>query len=239
VPEETLCSVEACGKAVKTRGLCARHYTRLWRNGSPDDKHRGRTRDGAIQFPSEASASAWGTMKSKACLVDGCTKNARVRHMCRSHYTKVNTSGTLQLLRMPNGAFKSKADHYRHFTYRLSPERYQEIHYYQEGKCSLCPAEKGLSVDHDRRCCPGKRSCGKCVRGLLCPRCNLRLGTIEKALREMYRIQMYSRYGNRWREVHEAREAERDDIVDEYLQENENACACYECIYIPLESLGS
>lgn len=39
--------------------------------------------------------------------------------------------------------------------------------------CSLCErAEVKLSVDHDHRCCPGKTSCGKCIRGLLCSACN-------------------------------------------------------------------
>lgn len=36
-----------------------------------------------------------------------------------------------------------------------------------------------LSVDHDHACCPGDRSCGKCIRGLLCVSCNFVLGRID------------------------------------------------------------
>lgn len=57
----------------------------------------------------------------------------------------------------------------------------------QEGCCALCgvvmePGGSGsrrLCIDHDQFCCPGKRSCGQCVRGLLCHNCNIMVGFLE------------------------------------------------------------
>jgi hypothetical protein len=38
-----------------------------------------------------------------------------------------------------------------------------------------------MVVDHDHRCCPGQVSkCGRCVRGLLCARCNTVAGMLEE-----------------------------------------------------------
>jgi hypothetical protein len=35
------------------------------------------------------------------------------------------------------------------------------------------------TIDHDHVCCPGRKSCGACVRGPVCSACNTRLGALE------------------------------------------------------------
>lgn len=49
-----------------------------------------------------------------------------------------------------------------------------------QGGCAICgtlePGERGWALDHDRRCCPGDRSCELCRRGVLCAGCNRAMG---------------------------------------------------------------
>lgn len=77
--------------------------------------------------------------------------------------------------------------------YNITPEQYDQLFEQQSGKCCVCPLslisqtdetreflgqppnEVGR-VDHDHQCCPGPKSCGKCIRGLLCFDCNVLLG---------------------------------------------------------------
>lgn len=49
----------------------------------------------------------------------------------------------------------------------------------QRGAKSLEPL---LTVDHDHGCCPGDKSCGRCVRGLICMCCNAALGMLRDDL---------------------------------------------------------
>jgi Recombination endonuclease VII len=67
------------------------------------------------------------------------------------------------------------------YTYGITLETYTKILLDQDGKCASCGRtnpnfNRAFSVDHDHSCCPGRRSCGKCVRGLLCSACNTILG---------------------------------------------------------------
>lgn len=67
--------------------------------------------------------------------------------------------------------------------FSITLEQYNEMVEEQNGVCFLCESEcatgSRLSVDHDHSCCPGPRSCGKCIRGLLCKRCNGGLGSLN------------------------------------------------------------
>lgn len=68
--------------------------------------------------------------------------------------------------------------------YRLSVEEYTAIAVEQGYKCAICevpcdPETETMSVDHDHTCCPYQTTCGKCIRGLLCLRCNSALGMLQ------------------------------------------------------------
>jgi hypothetical protein len=74
---------------------------------------------------------------------------------------------------------------YRLAQYGLTEEDFDRLLEIQEYACAMCqePFEDGrpISIDHDHACCKAeKRSCGQCVRGLLCLRCNTALGYIER-----------------------------------------------------------
>ncbi len=81
--------------------------------------------------------------------------------------------------------------------YGLTVEAYDAIWAAQDGMCAAChrtEAEAGLQklcVDHDHACCPGKRSCGKCVRALLCSDCNRALGILNDDPRRIADLQFY------------------------------------------------
>lgn len=84
--------------------------------------------------------------------------------------------------------------------YGLSPEMYDKMLAEQGGVCAICKTScatgKRLAVDHDHSCCPGKKTCGKCVRGLLCTRCNTALGSFKDDVELLARATNYLRTNN-------------------------------------------
>ena len=70
------------------------------------------------------------------------------------------------------------------YKYGITYDDYESILAKQGGGCAICgtldPGGRGkFHVDHDHSCCSTEKTCGKCVRGLLCSHCNTKLGMIE------------------------------------------------------------
>ena len=82
----------------------------------------------------------------------------------------------------------SRAAHLKS-AYKMTPDAYLAMQKAQDYCCAICGEEAvlggaNLHVDHDHGCCPGTKTCGQCIRGLLCDYCNKGIG----ALRDSYEI---------------------------------------------------
>jgi Recombination endonuclease VII len=84
-------------------------------------------------------------------------------------------------------SFKADPEKHRwstiHKKYKLTKQMYLDLLEQQNGVCAICqnlPKKQWLAVDHDHACCPGIKTCGECVRGLLCGACNAFIGRINE-----------------------------------------------------------
>lgn len=79
--------------------------------------------------------------------------------------------------------------HRKHKFVRLgiTETQFNELLEGQDYRCAICRMPfrgKRVCVDHDHTCCPKQikqtaKTCGKCIRGLLCVPCNTGLGFLE------------------------------------------------------------
>lgn len=101
----------------------------------------------------------------------------RKRHLAR---TRCNQTNHRTRLPVEERARRRRSTHLAR--YKLTPEQYEAMVVAQGGVCAICGSAESkhhsplLKIDHNRSCCPKDRSCGKCVRGLLCSNCNRGLG---------------------------------------------------------------
>ncbi len=75
----------------------------------------------------------------------------------------------------------------REKSYSISDEQFQELLLRQNKRCDICgivfdfsKRETSPHIDHNHLCCvENAKSCGKCIRGLLCVNCNNGLGRFK------------------------------------------------------------
>lgn len=80
-----------------------------------------------------------------------------------------------------NGRDRDKPAEYK-WRYGITAQQVAEMAEAQNQLCYLCnepldfETPRRMHIDHDKSCCRGRRSCGACVRGLACDKCNLGIG---------------------------------------------------------------
>jgi hypothetical protein len=57
--------------------------------------------------------------------------------------------------------------------------------------CEACGGFVNLVIDHDHACCAGSRSCGKCIRGVLCGNCNTAEGLLNSDIERAEKLIAY------------------------------------------------
>ena len=151
------CEVPTCNKPREIRDWCDTHYCRWKRYGdvSADKPIQGRftgdTPEGQKWCPA---------CRQFLLLLEFITDNGVVVGWC--HECRFDKN----LQRM----------------YCMSRTQYESMLTEQKNLCASCREPettvlrnqkiRRLAVDHDHACCAGAKSCGRCVRGLLCSRCN-------------------------------------------------------------------
>jgi hypothetical protein len=154
----TSCSAEGCDRTAIAKGFCSRCYQRqpeqvAKRKPRPES---GRERD------LETARRYRATPKGKATLEALYERNRDAR-----------TAASLRYHASERGRARSHG---------LSLEEFQELWDQHGGRCHNPGCRRDLAdgwhVDHDHACCDTGRSCGHCVRGLLCPECNKAAGQL-------------------------------------------------------------
>lgn len=149
IVEQKKCVVEGCGRPHCALGYCNMHYSRVALQGDP----------GPVE---SFNSPPWRSMDGSRleCRVRGCTDAIQAKEVCMRHYNYLRYYG-------------------------LDLEQIGVLFRPENRKCANpgCGSKENLHLDHDHSCCPpaqsrerGYKSCGACVRGWLCRRCNSILG---------------------------------------------------------------
>lgn len=173
-PQGDVCSVDGCERATHARNVCHDHYREQRRRGAGAQAMPRRTPEcqvphcGAKHYALGYCSTHYyrlvntGDLRADeprrvqvrgrvGCLIPGCTRRHASNGLCAAHYTATRT-------------------------YNISVERLVEM---LSEACAICSGTDKLSIDHDHACCPGRTSCGKCIRGTLCMRHNSMLGQLK------------------------------------------------------------
>lgn len=172
------CAFGGCVRAARASGLCTGHYQQQ-RKGkalAPLGKKRA---NGVVQ-----EMIRRGIVECREC--GECKPVAE--------YSPIGASGAPRPYCKPCNAERVRLGHDN-----VTKEFVDRLLRFQEARCAICGADntthRAMDIDHDHACCPGRRSCGRCVRGLICSSCNFHgLGWYEALPAELRTFGLLNTY---------------------------------------------
>jgi hypothetical protein len=129
------------------------------------------------------------------CILPDCDAAVFIkkRQLCKRHYMRAWNAGEFGGTSASYRGRGTKRDYRVRHRHGLSPEQVASLMEAAGGCCEICGDSEALCIDHDHACCPGKRSCGQCVRGFLCRRCNVGIGMLGDDLERVTAAVAYLR----------------------------------------------
>jgi hypothetical protein len=199
-PNRKPCSIDDCDKPAVKRGWCDMHYRRWNLYGDPlrtmvrvpsecgfETCERTSVAHGLCE-PHNRQRSEGKPLTPVRAWRPNATRDAEGRKLCRTCEQWVAEAEFGRSSRNPDGlgyqCRKCNRDKHRLKNYGMTWEQYERLLESQGGGCAICgqacSTGRLLAVDHDHGCCPDvSRSCGRCIRGLLCSNCNQGIGKFE------------------------------------------------------------
>ncbi len=171
-----------------TRTPEQRAYAREWQRKRREDpeyreKQNGYVKRWAEQNPEKAQDSAQRSREANREKIAARQRESYARNPEKHReYTRRYRESHREERREYNRLYSRRNRANRRFLqYGITAEQYDALLKAQNGGCAVCAAKpeeggRDLRIDHDHSCCPGIKSCGKCIRGLLCDKHNLGLG---------------------------------------------------------------
>ena len=167
------CTEIGCERGLVSRGYCDRHY-------------RFHKRDGTLP-PIQTH-----------CSQDGCASRLSARGLCARHYTKakilglIESSSTCRVTNCDNPVASRYMCQNHYGVANCYTLTVIQLDWMLRTPCEIC--EEPLSrvfIDHDHSCCAGGKSCGGCIRGSLCHKCNVSIGLMNENPRRMAHAYLY------------------------------------------------
>jgi hypothetical protein len=159
------CGLSGCERQHYAKGYCNPHWRRWKRDGHPGPLAivgRGRT----------------------GCAFPNCIEDYSARGYCATHYAQHRRGKTLTPIAYHNGPQPSRV-HVLKRRYGLTVDEYEKMLADQGGGCKICggtnASGRHLHIDHRHGCCGKNQACKKCIRALLCSRCNTGIGQFRES----------------------------------------------------------